>query len=302
MRDMEDIIVRSRYPRHSAQGRRRKRNTRDESSLAEIILRQVAISVLILLILVIIKAANTPVTDYLSGKIAGAVLYDIDMKAIYGGIDDVFGRLTDREKPPEEADNETDLGEYDPVMDHTAGEEASLPEGEAVAGESTEVAGEAEQTPSATANREETGSRGATPAAAVKSAFIIPVGGKIGSPYGYRDDPFTGARKFHAGIDIEANKGASIKAAMDGEVIAAGSEATLGNYVKLQHKGGYATLYAHCSVLQVKAGQKVKQGAVIAKVGDTGRSIGAHLHFEIWKDQKTVDPMKYVAATTAQKG
>jgi murein DD-endopeptidase MepM/ murein hydrolase activator NlpD len=315
MSDMEDIIIRSRYPRHNAQGRRRRKNARDESSLAEIVIRQVAISVLILVVLVIVKAANTPVTNFLSEKIKSTVFYNMDVKAAYAGIEGLFGGLADGMAKQDDItgmeENSTVVGDKEGLSEEDLSGNAVLPEGEAVAGESTGIIDESEAVPSAPEEKEgaavqqttqkETSSRGAASAAVSASSFIIPVGGKVGSPYGYRDDPFTGARKFHRGIDIEANKGASIKAAMDGEVAAAGSEPSLGNYVKLQHKGGYATIYAHCSVLQVKAGQKVKQGSVIAKVGDTGRSIGAHLHFEIWKDGKSADPMKYVSATIAQK-
>jgi murein DD-endopeptidase MepM/ murein hydrolase activator NlpD len=81
---------------------------------------------------------------------------------------------------------------------------------------------------------------------------------------------------------------------MAGKVIEAGPCSTFGNLVKIDHQNGYITLYAHCSVVIAKVGNMVKQGDVIAKVGSTGSSTGPHLHFEIWKDNKPVDPLGYV--------
>lgn len=125
-----------------------------------------------------------------------------------------------------------------------------------------------------------------------KYSFVIPIKGQIDSPFGIRTDPLSGKTSFHSGIDIKANMGTSIKAALDGEVTEVGSSPEYDNYVKIKHSDGLYTVYAHCSILVAKEGQKVKQGDVIAKVGDTEGLSGAYLHFEVWKGDKAADPEK----------
>ena len=116
----------------------------------------------------------------------------------------------------------------------------------------------------------------------------------VTSPYGYRIHPVTGRSRFHAGIDIGAAYGTSILAANAGVVIVAGYNAGgYGNYVVINHGGGYSTLYAHCSSLLVSVGQKVSRGQVIAKCGSTGMSTGPHIHFEVQVNGSTTNPMQY---------
>ena len=105
----------------------------------------------------------------------------------------------------------------------------------------------------------------------------------VSSLFGNRPDPFTGQPEFHWGIDISAPEGTPILAAADGTVIVANSTDIWGGgfgfHIKIQHEGGYATLYAHCSRIAVRAGQEVVKGEVIGFVGSTGRSTGPHLHW-----------------------
>ncbi|NLD45888.1 MAG: M23 family metallopeptidase, partial [Clostridiaceae bacterium] len=118
--------------------------------------------------------------------------------------------------------------------------------------------------------------------------------GVIGSFFGERVHPIKGNTEFHKGIDIEAQNGTAIKAAYDGEVVEAGEEATFGKYIKIKHDESITSLYAHCSSLNKKKGEKVNKGDIIAKVGSTGLSQGPHLHFEIWKDEEAVNPLDYI--------
>jgi murein DD-endopeptidase MepM/ murein hydrolase activator NlpD len=119
----------------------------------------------------------------------------------------------------------------------------------------------------------------------------------ITSRFGYRKDPFTGETKYHGGIDLGAPAGVPIIAAAGGTVIVANSTDSWGGgygyYVKIQHEGGYATVYAHASQIAVVNGQEVVKGQVVAYVGSTGRSTGNHLHFEVWKDGARTDPLGY---------
>ncbi|MDF2986528.1 MAG: metalloendopeptidase-like rane protein [Eubacterium sp.] len=125
-----------------------------------------------------------------------------------------------------------------------------------------------------------------------KYSFIYPIKGDISSAFGIRTDPLSGKTEFHSGIDIKANMGTSIKSALEGEVVEVGSSPEYDNYVKVKHNDGIYTVYAHCSILVAQKGQKVKQGDVVAKVGDSEGLSGAYLHFEVWKDDKAVDPEK----------
>ncbi len=116
----------------------------------------------------------------------------------------------------------------------------------------------------------------------------------VTSPYGYRRHPVLGTQRFHSGVDIGAPYGSSIYAANSGTVIVSGyNSGGYGNYVVINHGGGFSTLYAHCSSLLVSAGQQVSKGQVIAKCGSTGMSTGPHIHFEIQQGGRTTNPMAY---------
>ncbi len=115
---------------------------------------------------------------------------------------------------------------------------------------------------------------------------------RISCPFGPRKAPVPGASTFHKGIDIAADMGTPIYASADGTVKYAGTESGFGLYIKLSHEGDVETLYGHCSQLLVKKGQKVKAGELIALVGNTGRSSGSHLHFEVRINGVAVDPLK----------
>lgn len=127
----------------------------------------------------------------------------------------------------------------------------------------------------------------------------IPVGtplkGKINSSFGYRKDPFKSRSGFHSGLDIDANYGQHVVATADGVVTKASWHTNYGKTVIVKHKDNYETLYGHLSKLQVKEGQEVKVGDVIGKAGFTGRSTGTHLHYEVIKDGKRVNPKNFLS-------
>jgi murein DD-endopeptidase MepM/ murein hydrolase activator NlpD len=123
---------------------------------------------------------------------------------------------------------------------------------------------------------------------------LWPLNEEVSSSFGYRKDPFTGKKKFHAGMDIAAKEGTDIKAVMSGRVQMVDEQNGYGKVVVLDHGEGYTTLYAHNSDITVKAGDWVQKGTTIAKVGSTGRSTGPHLHFEVSKDGKRLDPENFL--------
>lgn len=121
--------------------------------------------------------------------------------------------------------------------------------------------------------------------------FTWPIRGWITSWYGWRNDPFTGARTFHTGIDIGSSVGVPVHAAMEGVVSATGYSTTAGNYIVIAHHSGYSSLYAHLDRIDVKPGRSVSTATVVGAVGTTGYSTGPHLHFTVNKYGRTVNPM-----------
>ena len=126
------------------------------------------------------------------------------------------------------------------------------------------------------------------PKTVATGAFLMPTRGRISSRYGMRNG------RMHRGLDIAARTGTPIKAADGGKVVFTGRKGAYGNLVEVDHGNGYITRYAHCSTINVKRGDKVYKGQVIAKVGNTGRSTGSHLHFEILKNGRNQNPSGYV--------
>lgn len=117
---------------------------------------------------------------------------------------------------------------------------------------------------------------------------------KLTSPYGYRIHPTLGTRKFHNGVDLANNQGTPIYAARSGKVTVATYGGTYGYYVTINHGDGYSSLYAHMTHYTVSKGQTVKKGDVIGYMGSTGRSTGPHLHFSIFYNGSSVNPMNYI--------
>lgn len=121
-------------------------------------------------------------------------------------------------------------------------------------------------------------------------------GGRIGSPFGFRIDPFTGRSALHTGLDFPGDVGTPIYAAAGGVVVVQEYHPAYGNMVEVDHGKGLITRYAHASQVMVKKGDIVKRGQKIAEVGSTGRSTGPHLHFEVWVSGVVQDPARFLAA------
>ena len=117
---------------------------------------------------------------------------------------------------------------------------------------------------------------------------------RVASGYGYRIDPFTKIRRFHYGMDFTAKRGTPIYATGNGIIKRADNRSSgYGKHIRIDHGFGYVSLYAHLSKYKVRRGQKVKRGDIIGYVGNSGRSVGPHLHYEILKDNKKINPLNF---------
>ena len=124
----------------------------------------------------------------------------------------------------------------------------------------------------------------------------------ITSGFGGRADPFNGGSAFHKGIDFEADVGDPVLAVADGVVSYSGARSGYGNVIEIDHGNGYVTRYAHNSRLTRKVGELVRAGQEVAKAGSTGRSTGAHVHFEVWENGRVVNPVKFLNQQSPLRG
>jgi len=137
-------------------------------------------------------------------------------------------------------------------------------------------------------------------ALALATPSIWPTHGWLSGSYGGRNDPFTGERGFHAGLDISADKGSPVYATADGVVHSAAYNGDYGNLIVLKHDFGLSTRYGHLSRFLVRSGQRVKRGDLVGYVGSTGRSTGAHLHYEILVNGQLINPLQLLAKPAAR--
>ncbi len=117
---------------------------------------------------------------------------------------------------------------------------------------------------------------------------------RISSPFGFRKNPFTQKKEFHAGVDLVGPAGTKVIAPAKGKVVNTGHDPWMGNYLVLQHPAGFKTIYGHLSGVCVRQGSEVKRGDPIGYVGNTGLSTSAHLHYGVTKGERVVDPMQFI--------
>ena len=122
--------------------------------------------------------------------------------------------------------------------------------------------------------------------------------GWMSSEYGMRTDPFHGKSRWHAGVDFAGRQGSDVIAVASGVVTWSSERSGYGNMVEINHSDGFVTRYAHNEVNVAKLGAIVKKGELIANMGSSGRSTGPHVHFEVFKNGRTVDPASYIKRTS----
>ncbi len=123
---------------------------------------------------------------------------------------------------------------------------------------------------------------------------VWPVRGYISSRFGRRPDPFTGEIEWHQGLDVSTSVGVPVRSTAEGFVLSTGRSPTYGMEVAVSHGFGMVTRYAHLSRIDVREGQQLRRGQVLGAVGNTGRSRGPHLHYEVWLNGKAQDPLLYI--------
>ena len=123
---------------------------------------------------------------------------------------------------------------------------------------------------------------------------IWPTRGWFASGYGMRSDPFTGYRQFHRGIDIANHQGTPVVAPASGVIKEIGTFGRMGKMLVIDHGFGYITRFGHLAQVKVQRGQKVERGEMIASMGSSGRTTGPHLHYEVWRNGKPLNPMNFI--------
>ena len=136
-------------------------------------------------------------------------------------------------------------------------------------------------------------------ALAAATPTLWPVDGWVSATYGYRRDPFTGARDYHPAIDISTRPGEPVYATGAGLVASAKRNGAYGNLVEISHGFGLTTRYGHLSTFAVRSGDTVERGDVIGHAGATGRATGNHVHYEVWVNGRTINPLRLISPTDA---
>ena len=131
-------------------------------------------------------------------------------------------------------------------------------------------------------------------AIASSTPSVAPVRGVVNSGFGSRLDPFTGEGAFHQGLDISTRRDEPVLATAAGVVVKSGPSGDYGKSVEIAHRAGYTTIYGHLDTVLVKDGQQVRRGDRVGLAGSTGRSTGTHLHYEVRRGDRAVNPLEYI--------
>lgn len=263
--------------------------------------KQVILSILAIAIIYAVKIANTPVSNTLMEKVNWTLTNNVNLQDLYKEYDSVIDKIINNNiisgfikkdmKSTDDSDNLDASQSQDSDSQYSIDEVLDFASDDASQGDdpnNSDIISDEKKLPK---TDEESDIINGIKS---KFTFTCPVYGALGSPFGSRINPISKKKEFHKGVDIKANSSTPIKSALDGTVFAAEYEKSYGNYIILNHSDGITTLYAHCSKLLVKNGQKVKKGQIIALVGSTGNSTGPHLHFEVHKDGKLLDPLSFI--------
>lgn len=255
-------------------------------SLFKKMILQILICLLIYFIFYLIQNSNYVFSEEVINRTKEILSYDINIQAIYTEIQNQINNLSQGILPNEEKSNNTIDNNVVNTID-----EGAMGGAEVEAIDTKAILTSAQETINHEELKEEIEEKPLTNEEYIKTnySFINPIQGIVSSEFGLRnvDNPIVS--KNHSGIDIAANTGTVIKAAMEGTVTVSSTMGDYGHHIKIAN-GDVSTLYAHCSKLYVKEGETIKQGQEIAEVGTTGKSTGPHLHFEIMRGSTYINP------------
>ncbi|MDQ2085730.1 M23 family metallopeptidase, partial [Herbivorax sp. ANBcel31] len=300
---VDDIMIRNRYPRQSIQNRRKTRKIkkskeeRESFTIIQKLILQTVLCVLLLTFGGIIKGVDSTVTNYLENKIVAALSYNIDIKGFFSQIDDIIQRTdglnsdTGILKTQDDNSSSNSQNENYNINDN----DLSLQEKDI----SDEILFEEKMVDSISYNSDdEIFAEDRDFLSEHKEySFIIPVGGTISSFFGEQLNMTGDISEYSKGINIEAGMDTSIKAAYSGEVLETGENSEKGNFIKIKHGKNMVTIYACCSKVLVEKGQYVDKGDIIAKVGNTGKFKNPSLYFVLLKEGVPVNPLDYIGGS-----
>lgn len=248
-------------------------NEKKDIRLLKKMIVQILICISIYLVIYFINNSEYVFSKDFINKINEILSYDVNFMDLYNTIKDQYNKIIVNNNEQEQPE-QTKEQEENTTQDGIGGAVEDLQNTSDVKEETTKELSQSEQDIINVKNT---------------TTFIKPIEGIISSKYGQRDTATGRVPKNHTGTDIAANLGTKIKSATDGEVVLASEEGDYGKHLKIQI-GEVSIIYAHCNILYVKQGDKVTQGQEIAEVGSTGNSTGPHLHFEIRKNERYVNP------------
>ncbi len=300
---MENSMARKNYARHPVAPRRRRRSPQTGSSgLKQIMVRQLIICLILLIMVIIIKNINISITNFATEKVKYVLSYHVELENVFSTIEkyvtDIRSSIIPVTADKSGSDDASDL--TGTSTSSTTPTSSTAPASSTTPASTTTPATIAAPQIATIDDADSTYETSVLGISSENEAIhlqnmILPVHGTLSSLYGERIDAAAETGRIHHGIDISVETVSNIVAVLDGEVIDAGSTPAYGNFLKLSHADGIETIYANCSTLIAQKGNKVKQGDVIANLDSKASSAGLHLHFEIWKDGNTADPLEYIS-------
>lgn len=318
---MDKSMARQKYSTSRPMRNRRRRKTPQRSGgLRKLILFQSLICALIFMMVIITKNIRISATDYITAQVKYVLEHDVEPKSVssHAGklLADVRSSIfpdsrtvsdyPSASKNPPESNNPAESSYHTASNNPEASDNPraqALDEAPVIKGNLSMSEGEVYERgddDSILTSEIETSVLSASSDfenSNLQSALQLlnPVMGTLATDYGQISAGADGNAKIHSGIDIHVEQRSNVKAVLNGIVTKTGSSVQYGNYIMIGHDNDLETVYAHCSDILMQAGENVGRGDVIAQVGDDSISVGSHLHFEVWLDGNSVDPLEYIS-------
>ncbi|MDK2799424.1 MAG: hypothetical protein PWP27_787 [Clostridiales bacterium] len=291
---MEGTYRKKRYANYKS--RTKNKRNREQDNFIQNVIKQIAVCSIIFLLIFGLKNINSSITNSITNQIKLVLSYTVDVNKVYKSVETFTENIglmnqedsKDKYKNKEVSDKKK-IENIDVQQNDTSDIQQQKNQLETNDNDTNALEGDL-----SLEFQDEIPVRVERESIKISDKISVPLEGVITSKFGMRKHPLYQKNLFHYGVDIDGGKNADIVAVMDGEVIEVGYDNNYGKYIRLKHKDDISTFYAHFNEVTVKKGQKVKRNDMIGKVGDSGAALGAHLHFEIWKKDKVLDPMKYI--------